>query len=510
MASVEFPLAARELTKSGKAKSTYFIRAFVVGMILVFAFGLANISPTSAGSELVGLITFCQLLACCLLPVALTAESVAGEKRDHTLQYLILADRGGIQVLAAKFLAAFLHVELVLVSALPMLAIASFLGGVDVPVEAVRLAMMTLMAATGCVIGLLASTLSARPISALSCGLVMVFFWQAPTAWIDLRSAGVGAPQYPLNPAMAVFSLGIPGRPLMSLLPCALLTACVGILAMALAMHLLPRQVHGKGRPSTRSRRTRRRHVLQERILLNGPAAHIVAYSTSGWFERIPRGLGRSTAAVALLAVAAFPVAGWLLVLLQLHYDVASSFRELRRSLTIDELELTPITPKHLASAIVRGMMYRCLAYVPAVLVIGFPLPLLMTALERPEVLAMDFASWASMTAIGFEVIVTVNTCALFYFTIALACALACTFDRASTAVLALMGLGLSLTLRFFLYVGCLLALQLPDTSVPTSESALQMWTSAALFVVASTCLHMFLARKCQAALTSALHRARQ
>ena len=509
MASVEFPLAARELTKSGRAKSTYFIRAFVVGTILLFAFGLTTASTARAGSNLVYLVMWCQMMACFVLPVALTAESIAGEKRDQTLQFLILADRKGHQVLAAKFLAAFLHVELVLVSALPMFAIVAFLGGVDVPVLATRLAMMTLFAAVGCMIGLLASTLAAKPLSALTRGLVMVFFWQAPTAWVDLYVAGATMP-YPLSPTCAVGCIGDPRKTLVSFLPCIGLTFFLGILATVLALYLLPRQVHGKSKASTRSRRTWRRRVLQEGLLLNSPAAHIVAYAAAGWFARIPRTVGRLVATVLLLAIAFVPFAGWAVVLLLLHYDVVSSFRELRRSLTIDELELTPITPSRLSSAIVRGTMYRCSPYFLAVAAMGLPTLLVIITSDKPEILAIEGTLWQVVATVLIVLCLVAYALCFFYFTVGFACTLASNLRRVNSAVLATAGLLATFWVLLGSYVLCGVALSIVMKVRPNNELAFWVPAAALLGLLGAAYFYLGLGKMCQDNLTTSLRRFRR
>ena len=62
----------------------------------------------------------------------MAAPAIATEKKERTLELLILADKRHVDVLMAKYIAVLMYVEMLVLSVLPLQAISAVFGGVDV------------------------------------------------------------------------------------------------------------------------------------------------------------------------------------------------------------------------------------------------------------------------------------------------------------------------------------------------------------------------------------------
>ena len=185
---MELPLVQRELTRSAKLKRIYVLRVLVLGAaLLVLAFiwtgalitsrGVAGFSsPASLGEQcgrgLAEVSTLFQVAVVFLIAPVLCAGRIAEEKEERTLGLLALADFRGWDVFLSKYLATFLQSELLILSTLPLLAVASFMGGVSVPAMALQVFLVSVWAAAVCATALLFSTLAKRPIEALFATLI--------------------------------------------------------------------------------------------------------------------------------------------------------------------------------------------------------------------------------------------------------------------------------------------------------------------------------------------------
>ncbi|MBN2308524.1 MAG: hypothetical protein JXR94_06105, partial [Candidatus Hydrogenedentes bacterium] len=184
---MNLPLAELELTRAGRRGSTYAVRAIAVAaawIVLGWAWFISlrfRASPEElirAVSPFVsGVARGIQFFAVFAVGAMFSAGLIAQEKRDRTLGLLLIADIRGLDIFLAKFLTAFLYVELLAFSALPVLAIASLLGGISVPGMAIQLVILTAGALAVCAMGLLCSTLSERPIEALFRLVVFEGLW---------------------------------------------------------------------------------------------------------------------------------------------------------------------------------------------------------------------------------------------------------------------------------------------------------------------------------------------
>lgn len=371
--TLDFPLASRELARHGRLKRTYFVRVLVVGGVLVFmALLLSDGAGAGAGSAIASCVVFFQFLAAHLLSILLTSDAIAVERRERTLELLLAAGIGERQVLLGKFAAAYVQVLLVVLSGLPMLALAAFLGGVDVPLMVLRMGLLSLYAATACALGLLFSTLSdtsgpavARSILALILWHVIDFFLVAASAARLVRFS------VPLSPAVVVSKTFAPGTKMLSLLPGMALAVIVGLLSLLAAAWLLRRE--NRPRKARRRIRTRtRRRSTKERFWIT-PVARLVVAAAPGQQATFRHWPMRLLAALVLMGIATVPCVGWLLLLVAFHEDMRSSLSVFRRSGASEDVCLAGAAPKAFGRGILRGMMHASLIYLPAFAVAGLP-----------------------------------------------------------------------------------------------------------------------------------------
>ena len=141
---------------------------------------------TRYGSQMImqGVRSF-QFLAVFVMGPLFTAGLIAEERRQGTLGMLMLADFRGRDILLAKYLTALLSVELLIVSALPVLAIASSLGGIDVPAMVLHMTLLSCAAAAICAIGLMCSARANSPMEALFMTAIVVAVWYGGTFLLE-------------------------------------------------------------------------------------------------------------------------------------------------------------------------------------------------------------------------------------------------------------------------------------------------------------------------------------
>jgi ABC-type transport system involved in multi-copper enzyme maturation permease subunit len=370
---IELPLAERELTRSGKRRSTYMLRLAPVALTcLVLAvtwlWGLAlNTGLESAAGTmatfLANLARVFQYFAVFAVGPLLTAGLIAQEKQERTLSLLLMADFRGWDLYLAKFVSAFLQVELLILSMLPLLAIASFLGGVSVPMAAGQILLLSLAALATCALGLLSSTVCNRPIDAFLLTLLLLFGWMVVSG---MGSAVLGPVLgHSLNIAETAWSPST-----MSWLPSAAVTALLAAGASLAAIKLLPLQAHeGAKRPRSARRRaqpstkvpflTRRRRKVE-------PLTELLF---AGGGERM---FGGSRAMrvlfAAFLALTALSCGVWVILIAAL-YDTISSLAAIHQSSVMEDLRTTPLDGDEFAKALLRAQRLRCRLYLPAVMV---------------------------------------------------------------------------------------------------------------------------------------------
>jgi hypothetical protein len=175
--AMHFPLATLELSRSARLTRTFYLRLLPAA---IFAVTTANIlfsisapiipQPEALNILAVQLKYLVQVLALgivCIGAPVVTAGSVVNERKDGSLDLLLLAESRGWDIWLAKFTAAFLQMELLLASLGPLLAFVSWLGGIT-PREIVELlAITTSLNAFVCAGGILSSARCSNAVSAL-------------------------------------------------------------------------------------------------------------------------------------------------------------------------------------------------------------------------------------------------------------------------------------------------------------------------------------------------------
>ncbi|MBN2307626.1 MAG: hypothetical protein JXR94_01565 [Candidatus Hydrogenedentes bacterium] len=370
---MNLPLAELELTRAGRRGSTYALRGIVVGLTwlgllwvwsVFVLFGrddqllLAMVGPFTAG-----VAQALEFFAVFAVGPLFSAGLIAQEKRDRTLGLLLTADIRGLDIFLAKFLTAFLYVELLAFSALPVLAIASLLGGISVPGMAMQLLILSFAALAVCAVGLLCSTLSEHPIEALFRLVVFEGLWFLVTLVIDWGSWPF--PRCRTNILAAALAVERSTADVFYWLPSVAIALAIAAVASFLTVRLLPRQAHEKA--PVRRRSPTRTGVLSKPRFAMKPAARLVAASAPGLAVHSWPWPLQWLVALALIPLAVFPCVGTLFVMLLVVYDVTSSLTAARDEGSFACLLVTPAGDRELARAIYAVFTRRALLFFPAV-----------------------------------------------------------------------------------------------------------------------------------------------
>ena len=157
----------------------YGAMIFAVG--LGAAFGAFASSTLSIFAMREGVTAYAAMLAIqfamiLLIPPAMTAGSIAGERERQTLDMLLVTNTGSLRIVAGKLLESLGYVALLLVAALPTMCLTLITGGVtlaDVLTGALFL-LVTAFAALS--VGVFASAVFRRTVTATVMAYLIVFF----------------------------------------------------------------------------------------------------------------------------------------------------------------------------------------------------------------------------------------------------------------------------------------------------------------------------------------------
>jgi len=398
---MEFPLAERELTRSGRHWRTYALRVAATGapcVALVFAtpFSITEVGDPAAVGEAVSRVllnlslVFQYLVAFFIAPMY-CAGSIAQEKQERTLGLLLMADFRGWDVYGAKFISAFLQCALLIASTLPLLAIAAILGGISVPAAIARFLLLITAIGTVCALGLLASTLAKKPSEALYISVFFIAAWfgfgwaisevSNPTGneagWI-VAFAGWGEDLFLESPSNWLSGV--------------VLSFVIAIGAMAISLFLLPRQVYEKSGAPKRVRPRRVESFLVHRIFQLRPATALIRALLSGQRAGSGSGLLRLLLPVTMLLIGFIPafsagMVGFLLfamtsliVFAVLCYDLSTSIGHLRGNQAYDDLLVADLGVESIARSTWRALLVHSWPYYFGFLA-GFAAMLLQTPL---------------------------------------------------------------------------------------------------------------------------------
>lgn len=338
------PLAARELTRLAKLKRTYALRmvaaALAAAALVVSA--PASIIPRTEFLATVGVMfqSFAagmQMLVITVVAPLAMSGAIAREKEEDTLPILLLASNGSADICLAKALAVWLNCEMIVLSTLPVMATASFLGGISVPLALLQLLIVSGAVTVVVALGLLASTI------ARSAGMAVV--------WTYFFAVLAGAPQLWYHRGFV--AVPTRWRDIQGVYVYAMVVAAVAVL---LAILLLPGSVIKK--PDRRTGRLRvalRRARMRFRwLLLSGnPLAQLA--STALYSS--PRATGSAAAALAILlgAILLSFCQLWVVALAAAGaYGIATLMFRARHHGAMDDLMLAIADGPQLARAIRR------------------------------------------------------------------------------------------------------------------------------------------------------------
>jgi hypothetical protein len=387
---MEFPLMMYELTRGARRKVTYAMHLVPAGFCtVVMFFAWATLGVVGASSDeladfsgeflLWATVTF-QMGTVFLFTPMLTAGAIAREMQERTLGLLLMANARGVDVLFAKGLSAFTQSELLVLSCLPLQAMAALFGGVDVTGLFFVLTYVTLLniAMTG--VGLFCSSLAGRPVDAFILTVGFAMIWTMAGMMVDAVMAFSGSylAMVSLNPLTPVTDAAA-GRYLIDWLPIALAAGALGILSATGALPLIRRgAVEGAAaslhRPVYRGwRRGKpgRIPVLDWEVpvpkrLAIGPIDRLYAAGIGmrgGVYLRLPW----SVFTVALSVIAALAVS--FLIPIFVIYDVTISLAAARRDGSLELLYVTAESDEALAATVFKTHFRRALIFFPAVLV---------------------------------------------------------------------------------------------------------------------------------------------
>lgn len=386
------PLVALELTRGGKRRWNYVLRMGPVIFMYVFGvYGVIVGGPLTMGLHETGLFfrdipRFFQFLVVFGLAPVFAAGGIAEERRDRTFDLLVLADLRGGDLYFAKLMSAFGQVMLLLLSTLPLLAFASLFGGVYVPAEALRVALLAACGLAVCTIGLFFSTVCRRPIEAL---LLTVAAESLVLAGWPLLGSGTALPGYNLLERLWAIDQDAMG-PSMWVGP-GVSAAGIAIVCAGLTLFLLPRLI--AERP-TKFRRRRKRVLFPNGLIPMSQATRLVTANVAGRSVFSDAAWMRFVIAVALMPVgfgAVFLGAGVVVLAGLIGYWIASAVAASRQDGALDTILVTPMHSSTMARALITAFWRQSLVFYPACLT-PFAFVALMIADPR------NFGSWITPT----------------------------------------------------------------------------------------------------------------
>jgi ABC-type transport system involved in cytochrome c biogenesis permease component len=186
------PVIWRELRGEARSPATHRLRLLasvvLIGTLVLFAPALGT---GNGGRAFIALHTLIYTLTWALVPVLLH-DTICREQRDGTLSLLLMTPLKGGEVLLAKAFAGLIRSSVVLLAAMPVLAIPLLAGGVSAAeiLRAVAMEVMALLGATAAT--LLASCRSRQRGRALLaafawCGAFSLLLTSVPVLYFPVR-----------------------------------------------------------------------------------------------------------------------------------------------------------------------------------------------------------------------------------------------------------------------------------------------------------------------------------
>ncbi len=380
-----FPLAERELTRSGRHWRTYALRIAATGapcIALMLATPFSGVRAVDSGavgeavsSILLGLSIFFQYVVAFLIAPMYCASTIAQEKQERTLGLLLMADFRGWDVYAAKYISAFMQCALLIASTLPLLAISAILGGISLPAATARFVLLLTATGTICALGLLASTLARKPSEALYITVFFVAAWLGGSMLIDelTPDSSPGAVQWGIGsfvfsePNWNVAAAGSRGDLFLESpskwIPGVFGALAISVVSMGVALYLLPKQAYQKSGSQRRTKAHGLERLFVRRVLRLRPATALIHALMSDQRAGPGSGLLRTLLPITALLLGLIPIVGWILVFAVLCYDLSTSIAHLRRNQAYDDLLVADLGVEAIARSTWRALLVHSWPY---------------------------------------------------------------------------------------------------------------------------------------------------
>ena len=214
-----FESAARRRMRT--AKTPVIVTAYLASLLvsslsqLTRFFGQGvTVAAMRQGVECYIWMTALQFLLIALVAPALSAGSIAGERERQTFDLLLVTGIGVRKIVLGKLLESFSFLALLILSGAPVLSLVLVTGGVSPLGVAMTLASLLLIALAALAVGLVASTVFSRSLTAIIASYLAIFLIGAGT-WA-LAKQGPLAASYTYQGLRELAQRG-PGAALVSL-----------------------------------------------------------------------------------------------------------------------------------------------------------------------------------------------------------------------------------------------------------------------------------------------------
>jgi len=206
------PIVSLEMV-TGARRARYFVirvlYALVLLVLLWFNFAEASFRASVTGQGTMSIqavasfsqqffttFAFAQLIAVLLLTPAMIAGSIAQERERRTLEYMLISTLSGGEIVVSKFLARLLQVTSLLLTGLPILAIAMTLGGISLSLllTAFAVTIATLVATASASIAVSVWAKRSRDAVVRTYALLLVFL-TLPSLILVIGELGIGGTQ---------------------------------------------------------------------------------------------------------------------------------------------------------------------------------------------------------------------------------------------------------------------------------------------------------------------------
>lgn len=423
-----FPLLDRELTRSAKRGSLLALRFSVLAigvLALMFAgAGDAFEMMQAVSRNIIALCLVFQFTIAMVLPPFLMAGAIAGESEDRTLDLLLMADFRGTDVYFAKFAGGVVPTVTLILSALPLYAVSAFFGGSDVP----RMAVVTVLAMVLALANGGITLFCSAKCETGSQALFLSFFFNI--LWLIV---GFLIPILHLHPMRAAGAIAFGHGEMLSTVPALVTSLCVIAVSYAATVKLLfpmnkpaqlPKQTiePSSARIPVSSARPRRYPELTEENLLP-----LLISAADGNREA---SLAMRIVAAVFLVFVALPCVGPFLVQAVIAYDLATTFRQFRRSGFAQDLLLTGRPMEGVAKAMFRYAVIKELIFILPLLFANVMifLSIIMTQAIDSTASIETGLNWILFPVFAFLLV-------FLRYLVMVACSLMCARGEASPAI---------------------------------------------------------------------------